>query len=126
MVGPAAAVFVSTQFTTETAMLALACGIVLVGGALFAVNPAVRSESEKAADTGERVPRRTWLTPRLVGVLIVGAGAVFILAGTEVAIVAQLRASGELGWTALLVAVWAAGSAIGGFVYGAVRLRSGR
>jgi len=121
MVGPAAAVFVSTQFTTETAMLAMACGIVLVGGALFAVNPAVRSESEKAAHTGERVPRRTWLTPRLVGVLVVGAGAVFILAGTEVAIVAQLRASDELGWTGLVVAVWAAGSAIGGFVYGAVK-----
>jgi len=121
MIGPAAAVFVSTQFTTTTAMLAMTCGIVLVGGALFVVNPAVRSESEKAAATGERLPRNTWLTQRMIGVLIVGAGAVFILAGTEVAIVAQLRASGELGWTGLVVAVWAAGSAIGGVVYGAVK-----
>jgi predicted MFS family arabinose efflux permease len=121
MIGPATAVFVSTQFTTETAMLAMACGILLVGGALFLVNPAVRSESEKAAATSERLPRSTWLTHRMIGVLIVGAGAVFILAGTEVAIVAQLRSSGELGWTSVVVTVWAAASAVGGVVYGAVK-----
>ncbi len=117
MVGPAAAVLVATQLSTQTAMLALACGLVLVGGALYVVNPAVRSESEKSS---ARVPRREWLTPRLVGVLIVGAGAVFILAGTEVAIVAQLRHSDELVWTGVVVIVWSAASAVGGLVYGAL------
>jgi MFS family permease len=120
MVGPAAAVLVATQFSTQAALVAMAGGIVLVGGALFVVNPAVRSAAEKAAPTA-RVPRREWLTPRMVGVLVIGAGAVFILAGTEVAIVAQLQASGELTWTSVVVVVWSAGSAVGGLVYGALK-----
>lgn len=119
MVGPAAAVLVGTQFSTETAMAAMAGGIVLVGTALYVVNPAVRSESEKADP--RQVPRRSWLTPRMVSVLIIGAGAVFVLGGTEVAVVAHLRAAGDLPWTGLVMAVWAAGSAIGGLVYGALR-----
>ena len=119
MVGPAAAVFVATQFSTQTATLAMAVGIVLVGAALYAVNPAVRSEEEKAS--AEKVPRRVWLTPRLVGVLLVGAGAVFILAGTEVAIVAQMQHNGDLSWTGLVVIVWSAASAVGGLVYGALK-----
>jgi MFS family permease len=98
----------------------MAGGIVLVGGALFVVNPAVRSAEEKAAPAA-RVPRREWLTPRMTGVLVIGAGAVFILAGTEVAIVAQLQASGQLSWTSVVVAVWSAGSAVGGLVYGALK-----
>ena len=100
MVGPAAAVFVSTQFTTETAMLALACGIVLVGGALFAGEP---GGAQRVGEGGGHRRARAAAhvaDAAMVGVLIVGAGAVFILAGTEVAIVAQLRSSGELGWTA--------------------------
>jgi MFS family permease len=118
MVGPAAAVLVSTQFSTQTALMTMAAGIVVVGCALYVVNPAVRSEAEKAAV--EKVPRRVWLTPRLVGVLLVGAGAVFILAGTEVAIVAQMQHSGDLSWTGAVVIVWSAGSAVGGLVYGAL------
>lgn len=119
MVGPAAAVFVATQFSTQTAMLAVAGSLVAVGVLLYVVNPAVRSEAEKAE--AARVPRSSWLTPRMIGVLVVGAGAVFILGGTEVAIVAHLQASGDLPWTGLVVAVWSAGSAVGGLVYGAMR-----
>ncbi|HEX6352319.1 MFS transporter [Actinophytocola sp.] len=119
MVGPAAAVFVSTQFSTETAMVTMACLLVLVGVMLYVVNPAVRSEAEKAG-AEERVPRRSWLTPRMIGVLTVAAGAVFVLGGTEVAVVAHLQESGDLPWTGVVLAVWAAGSAIGGLVYGAL------
>ena len=118
MIGPFAAVFVVTQFSSQTAMLVMAGGLVLVGILLYAVNPAVRSEEEKAA--AERVPRREWLTPRMLGVLLVGAGAVFILGGTEVAIVAHMQATGDLALTGVVMAVWAAGSATGGLVYGAL------
>lgn len=119
MVGPAAAVLVATQFSTQTAMLAIAFGLVAVGTLLYVVNPAVRSEAEKSAAAS--VPRSSWLTPRMVGVLVVAAGAVFILGGTEVAIVAHLQGSGDLAWTGLVVATWSAASAVGGLVYGAVR-----
>lgn len=120
MVGPAMAVLLATQLSTTAAMLAMAVGIAVVGAALLVVNPAVRSDEENAAVTGERVPRRTWLTPRMIAVLIIAAGAVFILAGTEVAIVAQLRENGELAYTGIVVVVWSATSAIGGLVYGAL------
>lgn len=118
MIGPFAAVFVATQFSTETAMLAMAIGLVLVGTLLYVVNPRVRSEAEKAA--ADRVPRRSWLTPQMVGVLVIAWGAVFILAGTEVSIVAHMQYSGDLGWTGLVMAVWAGASAVGGLVYGAL------
>ncbi|MFL6145896.1 MAG: MFS transporter [Labedaea sp.] len=121
MVGPATAVFLATQFATTTAMVAMAVGIGAVGLALFVVNPAVRSQREQAQDDGNRPVRRAWLTPRLLGVLLVGAGAVLVLSGTEVSIVAQLREHGELTWTGLVLVVWSAGSAIGGLVYGALR-----
>lgn len=119
MIGPAAAVLVCTQFSTQTAMLAMAVGLVLVGVLLYVVNPAVRSAEEKAA--AAEVPRRSWLTPRMISVLVIGAGAVFVLGGTEVAIVAHVQWSGDLDWTGVVVAVWAAGSAVGGLVYGALR-----
>lgn len=118
MIGPAGAVLVVTQFSSQTAMLAMACGVVVVGTALWVVNPSVRSDAEK--QSAARVPRRSWLTPGMVGVLIVAAGAVFILGGTEVAIVAHLRESGDLTWTGVVMAVWAAASAVGGLVYGAL------
>jgi MFS family permease len=120
MVGPALAVFFATQFTTATAMTAMAIGIGAVGLALFVINPAVRSEQELADGDTAPPPRREWLTPRLIGVLVVAAGAVFVLAGTEVTIVAQLRANDELAWTGLTVVIWSFASAVGGLIYGAL------
>jgi MFS family permease len=120
MVGPAAAVFFATQFSTTTAMTAMVAGVGAVGLALIVMNPAVRSERELAEDAERPPARRSWLTARLVGVLVVGAGAVFVLSGSEVSIVAQLREHGELGWTGLVVVLWSAFSAIGGLVYGAL------
>jgi|tagenome__1003787_1003787.scaffolds.fasta_scaffold20827852_1 MFS family permease len=126
MVGPAAAVLVATQFSTVTAMYAMAVAIVAVGAVLLVVNPAVRSDEEIAADTGVPVPRRVWLGPRMIAVLVIAAGAVFILAGTEVAVVARLRSADELAYTGLVVGVWSAVSAIGGIVYGALRRSPGQ
>ncbi|HET9143404.1 MFS transporter [Actinophytocola sp.] len=118
MVGPALAVLLVTQLSTTAALTAMAIGIAAVGTALFLVNPAVRSAKEKAEDDGVRPPRRSWLTPRLIAVLLIGAGAVFVLAGSEVTVVAQLRGQGDVAWTGLVVGMWSAASAIGGLVYG--------
>ncbi|HWM05266.1 MAG TPA: MFS transporter [Actinophytocola sp.] len=126
MVGPAMAVLLATQFATTTAMLAMGIGVAVVGTALLIVNPAVRSEEERASATGERVPRRVWLTPRLIAVLVIGGGAVFILAGSEVAIVAVLRENGQLPFTGVVIVAWSAVSAIGGIVYGALKRAPGQ
>lgn len=118
MIGPAAAVAVVTQVSTGSAMTALAVAVCLVGVVLYVLNPAVRSAAE--ADEPS-VPRRDWLTPRMIGVLAIGAGAIFVLAGTEVTALAMLRESGQLTWTGAVFAIICAASAIGGLVHGAVR-----
>ncbi len=120
MVGPATAVLIATQFATVTAMYTMAAATVAVGAVLLIFNPAVRSEAERAAATGDRMLRRAWLGPRMVAVLVIAAGAVFILAGSEVAIVAELRSTDQLVYTGVVIGVWSAVSAIGGIVYGAL------
>lgn len=122
--GPAAAVLVCTRFGTPTAMLGMAVAAAVIGTALFTVNPPMRSEAELAeaeAATGEPPPRRSWLTPQLLAVLALGMGSIFILGSSEVAVVAALRANGELGWTGLVIFAWSAASVVGGLVYGGLR-----
>lgn len=126
MVGPALAVLISTRFSTTAALIALG-GLVIVGGiALYVVNPPMRERLDDAAEAGDsrtaiRPPRRTWLTAPLLAVLVTAGGAVFVLAGTEVAAVAALRDTGQLGWTGPVVILMCVASLLGGLVYGALR-----
>ncbi|GLW95470.1 MFS transporter [Actinokineospora globicatena] len=119
MVGPALAVLLATQLSPQAATTGLGCAVLVVGLLIVAFNPRVRADHERG-DT-ERVPRREWLTPKFIGVLAVGGGAVFVLAGTDVTMIAALRANGELDWTGLLVVIICTSSAAGGLVHGAVR-----
>ncbi|CAM4115911.1 MFS transporter [Kibdelosporangium persicum] len=119
MIGPVVAVALATQVSTSVALQTLAVGCVAVGVALFAFNPPVRGDEE--AVTGERPPRREWLTSRLIAVLVIGSGALFVLAGTEVTVVAVLRAHGEVEWTGAATVILCLASVVGGLVHGAVR-----
>ncbi|MBC6446954.1 MFS transporter [Actinokineospora xionganensis] len=120
MIGPAAAVALATQKSTEWTLTAMAVAVFLSGSLLFLINPKMRADHEEVAG-GRRLPRREWLTPRLVGVLAVGAGAIFVLAGIDVAVVAALRETGQLEWTGLVIAITCVASAVGGVVYGTLR-----
>jgi MFS family permease len=53
-------------------------------------------------------------------VLVATLSATFTFAGTDLGIVAALKAWGETGMTGLIVALLSAGSAVGGFIYGAM------
>jgi MFS family permease len=64
--------------------------------------------------------RRAWFTPALFAVFASGAGAALVLAGSEVAVVAQLRHLGHLPFTGVVFVVWGVTSMVGGFVYGAL------
>jgi MFS family permease len=44
-----------------------------------------------------------------------------VLSGTDVAVVAVLRDTGELSWTGLVLSLWAVYSLLGGFAYGTVK-----
>jgi predicted MFS family arabinose efflux permease len=122
MVGPAAAVLLATTVSARAALLAVGAGVVLSGLTLTVLNPPVRGSDE--TDAGARpVPRRQWLTPRLVGLLAVAAATTLVLGGTDVAVVAVLRSAGQVEFTGVVLALWGAYSLVGGFVYGMAHRR---
>lgn len=119
MVGPALAVAAATAISPRTTLYLVGAGIVAAGVAFWVLNPPVRGGGEPAGPQ-PRVPRRSWLTPRLLAVLAVSAAGMLVLGGTDVAVVAVLRENGDVGWTGAVLAVWAVASLVGGFAYGAV------
>lgn len=119
MAGPALAVLLVTGLSTRTAAWLVGCGLVVSGLALAVLNPPTRAEGEPA-HSAERLPRRTWLRPRLAAVLLAAVACTFVLAGTDVGVVAVLREAGQVEWTGLVFALWSVYSIGGGFVYGAL------
>ncbi|WP_406077184.1 MFS transporter [Micromonospora sp. NBC_00858] len=119
MIGPALAVALVTAISARTTLYLVGTGIVAAGIGLWLLNPPIRGASEPTGPR-RRVPRREWLTPRLLAVLAVSTAATLVLGGTDVAVVAVLRASGEVGWTGAVLSIWAVASLAGGFAYGAV------
>lgn len=115
MVGPIAAVLLATEFSTRAALTVLGALVVGSGLVLHALNPPVRSDQPAGA---ERPAVRSWLSPALVSVLVTSTAAAIVLAGTDVAVVAALQSSGQVGWVGVVLALWGLYSLIGGFVYG--------
>jgi MFS family permease len=121
MVGPALGVLIATRISTVAAVISLGGLMVLSGIVIYLVNPPVKAAhelTEPGAAPAVRPTRRQWLTGPLVSMLIISCAAVFVLAGTEVAMVAALRTSGEVSWTGVVTIVWCLASAVGGAVYG--------
>jgi MFS family permease len=120
MAGPALAVVILTTTSATATMRGVGVALTLAGLGLYAFNPPTRSDDERAA--AAPAERHRVLTPRLVTVLLAVAGSTFVLAGTDVGIVAVLRQAGQLNdWGAVVFIAWGAYSLVGGFVYGALR-----
>ncbi|WP_051124830.1 MFS transporter [Amycolatopsis benzoatilytica] len=121
MIGPAAGIAAISQLSATFTMT----GIGTIFGAtallIFALNPPIRNEDELAPAKTTRPPLRSWLTGKLLATLLIAAGTLFCLVGTEVATLAALRAHDDIGWTGLVIAVMCAASMLGGIVHGAVR-----
>ncbi len=119
IVGPAVMIFVIGQTSTTTALRVIGFATGAVGIALWLIDPPTRSESGSAESSGERGPRRHVLADaRFVFVLAVGAGAVFVLTGTELSAISALLgmdAQSSVGW---VLGLWGLGSLVGGLVYG--------
>jgi len=121
MVGPAAGVLLATQLSTKVALLAMGASMMLSGLLLYVLDPPVRSDAELREAEGQApVPRRQWITGRLVVILMASAGATLVLSGTDIGIVATLRHAGELKWSGLVIAIWCCWSLAGGFVHGSL------
>lgn len=119
MAGPALGVLVATQLSTTTAMIGMGAAVTMAGMALYAVNPSTRADHEAIADGPS--PQRTWLGPAMFRALISGVGALAVLMGTEVTVVAALRETGQIGWTGVVTIVICVASAFGGAIYGGLR-----
>jgi MFS family permease len=145
MAGPALGVWLATSWDTAWALLTCQLASAAAGLVLWLVNPpltgalgpagespnpepAHREPDAVASPTPERpdavVPPRSrayrgFVTLPVVAVLVAAACSTLVLSGTDVSVVAALRsfgATGSIGW---VLALWGAGSLVGGLVYGA-------
>lgn len=119
MVGPVAGVLLATSVPTPIALFA--CEMASLAGAalIWWANPPLRSANESATPTAQ-VQARAWMSPAVFAILAISVVATITLTGEDLATVAALREWGHpssIGW---VLAVWGAGSAIGGIVYGAL------
>lgn len=117
MAGPPVGVLIATQVSTGAALLAEGGAMTLAGAAFYLLDPLVRATDGQ----GTVPPRRSWLTPRLVAVLVASAASTLAVYGAEVAVVATLQRAGEVAATGLVFLAWGLASLVGGFVFGAVR-----
>lgn len=121
MIGPAGGILLATQVSSGAALAAIGLAYGVVGVAMCRMDPPIRSAIDAAEHAGARPPMREWLTPQLLRALLVAAGALFVLVGMEMAVLAALRDSGDLSWTALVMVILCAASIVGGVLHGAVR-----
>ena len=95
--------------------------VIAVGGAGIALlNPPLRAEDEALTGPTVRPRRREWLGPSMTAVLVMAFGTTVLLSGTELAIVATLKAAGQVSWAGLVVVVYGVSSIVGGLVYGSL------
>jgi MFS family permease len=121
MVGPSVGILVLTQVSATVALTTIGICFGLTAAALIVMNPPIRGEDEPARHRDDvRPPLRTWLTGKLLASLLIAVGALFTLIGTEVAVLASLRATDDVAWTGLVITVMCVASVIGGVVHGAV------
>lgn len=138
MVGPALAVLAITQLGEAVSTLhVLGCGLGLSAAVLYAYNVRLHkaarqqtpdTEAASAAvepghhdATADPAARGRWFDSRFLLILTVCAACCVVLSATDVAVVAVLRAHGEISWAGIVVIIWCAASLAGGFVHGAMR-----
>jgi MFS family permease len=143
MAGPALGVLLATQWSTTGTVFTVGAALALAGTGLMVFNPPTRSavdpqeqslppaeaepagRAEKAA-AGRAEPepaagRALLRDPALLAVLAVTAVSLAVLAGTDVSIVAHVRADGQVGLAWVVFIAWSVSSLLGGLVFGATR-----
>ncbi|MEV6714817.1 MFS transporter [Lentzea sp. NPDC051208] len=119
MGGPALGVFVATKFSTNAALWFIGGSILVAGVLLYWANPPMVHEDEVVDGPQPRVFE--WMRGRIVGVLVVCAGATVCLAGMEVSAIASLEHIGKQSWLGAVFFAMCAASIVGGVVYGGVK-----
>jgi MFS family permease len=121
VISPAVAILLITTYSASAILIGIGVWRAVSYIALYALNWPTRNPEEITKDPDPVRPSiRTWMTPQLMGVLLVSAGALFMVFGTELALIAVLRKNGEVGFTGYVIGAMAVASICGGFVHGAV------
>lgn len=123
--GPALGVVAAVWWETRWALPAFLLASILGAGLLAWVNPPLSDPTETARDSEEppttRRGLRTWINGPVAATFVASTAIAFTLAGTDLAIVAATRAMDAVAMMAVILAIWGAGSALGGLLYGATK-----
>lgn len=122
MVGPPIVILAAANVSPSVVAWGIGAAIVAGGTGIALLDPPMRTEDEADAFTADRLRprRREWLGRSMIAVLVMAFGATMLLGGTDLAIVATLKESGEVSWAAAVVTVYGAASIAGGLVYGSL------
>jgi len=121
VITPAIGILLITTYSATATLVGIGMWRALSYVALYLLNWPIRNVDEVANDTDPvHLKLREWLNARLIGVLLVSAGALFVLFGTELALIAVLRENGEIAYTGYVIAAMSIASIAGGFVHGIV------
>ena len=144
MAGPALGVLLATQWSTTGTVFAVGATLALAGLGLMIFNPPTRSVAvepviaepgaaepevgqpgaeplaadEQASASGNQT-QALLRSPAMLAVLAVTAVSLAVLAGTDVSIVAHVRANGDVGLSWVVFIAWSLASLVGGVVFGA-------
>ena len=105
----------TTDGGADGARIAGASGAAEVSGASGA-----SGVSEDSEDSENSEGQASWVSLGVLAVLGAAAASTVVLGGTDVSIVAALRATGQPGAIGWVLSVWGAGSLLGGLAYGAL------
>jgi len=118
MIGPPLVILCAAQVSPDMVAWGVGAAVVTGGVGIALLDPPQRAGDELDAGPDGRPRRREWLGPEMIAMLVMAFGATVLLSGTELAVIATLRAARQVSWAAAVVAVYGMASIAGGLVYG--------
>lgn len=117
MLAPALAVWAGTHWSTSWVLLVTQMLGVAGGIAMWIADLPLRGEGE--AQVGSvRSSRRSWFRLPFLSVCLAASATALVLSGTDIAIVAAMRALEATPRIGIVLALWGLGSLVGGLLYG--------
>ncbi|MGW7066939.1 MFS transporter [Streptomyces sp. NPDC054855] len=118
IVGPPIVILCAAKVPPGVVAWGVGAAIVVGGAGIALLDPPLRTKDEAGAGAARRPRRREWLGPGMIAMLMMAFGTTMLLSGTDLAIVATLKETGQVSWAAVVVATYGAASVVGGLVYG--------
>ncbi|MFF0190839.1 MFS transporter [Streptomyces sp. NPDC005244] len=128
MSGPALAVVLATNASTDVALRVVALLLLVSGAAILYADPLSRAErtgppqpaSSADSRSAMRPPLRQWLHPGLIGTFVCTLAAGMFSSGAEIGVIGALQRQGEASWLSPVMVAFGICSIGGGLVYGSL------